>query len=71
MNADARALTLFGERQGAPLATDTPRLLAWREKMAARPAVSQVAGAMARWLAAAGRPVPAFLQAQGTPTRTP
>ena len=38
------------------------RLLAWRVRMTARPPVRQVAGAMGRWLAAAGRPVPPFLQ---------
>jgi glutathione S-transferase len=54
---------LFGERQGAPLLAETPRLLDWRDRMTARPAVAQVAGAMGRWLAAVGRPVPAFLQA--------
>lgn len=53
---------LFGERQGAPVTLATPRLLAWRERMTQRPAVRSVAGAMARWLAAAGRPVPAFLR---------
>jgi glutathione S-transferase len=53
---------LFGERQGAPLTNATPRLLAWRERMTHRPAVRAVAGAMGRWLASAGRPVPAFLQ---------
>ncbi|TWO68272.1 glutathione S-transferase family protein [Caenimonas sedimenti] len=53
---------LFGERQGAPLLAETPRLLAWRERMTARPAVRQVAGAMGRWLASVGRPVPAFLR---------
>jgi glutathione S-transferase len=53
---------LFGERQGAPLTADMPRLLAWRDRMSARPAVRQVAGAMGRWLASVGRPVPAFLQ---------
>lgn len=53
---------LFGERQGAPLTPDMPRLLAWRERMTARPAVRQVAGAMGRWLAGIGRPVPAFLR---------
>jgi glutathione S-transferase len=56
---------LFGERQGAPLTADMPRLLAWRERMGARPAVRQVAGAMGRWLASIGRPVPAFLRALG------
>jgi glutathione S-transferase len=53
---------LFGERQGAPLSVDTPRLLDWRERMTRRPAVREVAGAMGRWLAAAGRPVPTFLR---------
>ncbi|MCC2675558.1 MAG: glutathione S-transferase [Ramlibacter sp.] len=56
---------LFGERQGAPLTADMPRLLAWRERMGERPAVRQVAGAMGRWLASVGRPVPAFLRALG------
>jgi glutathione S-transferase len=54
---------LFGERQGAPLTAATPHLLAWRDRMSARPPVRQVAGAMARWLAAAGRPVPPFMAA--------
>jgi glutathione S-transferase len=54
---------LFGERQGAPVGTATPRLLAWRDRMSARSPVRQVAGAMARWLVAAGRPVPAFMAA--------
>lgn len=52
---------LFGERQGAPITAATPGLLAWRDRMSARPAVRRVAGAMARWLAAAGRPVPPFM----------
>jgi len=54
--------TLFGERQGAPLTADMPRLLDWRARMTKRPAVSSVAGAMGRWLASIGRPVPAFLR---------
>lgn len=53
---------LFGERQGAPVTAGTPRLLAWRDRMTARPAVRQVAGAMGDWLASVGRPVPAFLR---------
>jgi glutathione S-transferase len=53
---------LFGERQGAPLLAETPRLLDWRARMTRRPAVAQVAGAMGRWLASVGRPVPAFLR---------
>jgi glutathione S-transferase len=54
---------LFGERQGAPISDATPLLLAWRDRMSARPAVRSVAGAMAIWLLAAGRPVPAFMAA--------
>lgn len=53
---------LFGERMGAGMGPATPRLLAWRDRMTARPAVAQVAGAMADWLRARGRPAPAFLR---------
>jgi glutathione S-transferase len=52
----------FGERMSAPLRADTPRLLAWRERMAQRPSVRLVVAPMIRWLAANGRPVPAALQ---------
>jgi glutathione S-transferase len=52
---------LFGERQGAPITSATPRLLQWRTRMTRRPAVRAVVGAMASWLSAAGRPVPAFM----------
>ena len=54
--------TLFGERQGAPLTEEMPRLLAWRGRMTRRPAVAQVAGAMARYLGSIGRPVPLYLR---------
>jgi glutathione S-transferase len=53
---------LFGERQGAVLGHATPRLLDWRARMMKRTAVHPVVHAMARWLAAAGRPVPAFMR---------
>lgn len=53
---------LFGERQGATLTADTPRLLAWRDRMSRREPVRKVAGAMAAWLLAAGRPLPAFMR---------
>ena len=53
---------LFGERNGAPVTSATPHLLAWRERMSQRAAVRQVAGAMAKWLSSVGRPVPAFMQ---------
>ncbi|MDP3172299.1 MAG: glutathione S-transferase family protein [Polaromonas sp.] len=54
---------LFGARMGAPMGQGTPRLLAWRDRMSARPAVRQVAAAMGRYLLSVGRPLPAFLGA--------
>lgn len=53
---------LFGARKGAPITRETPNLLAWRERMTARPAVRKVAGAMAGYLAAIGSAAPDFLQ---------
>ncbi len=58
---------LFGERQSAPPTAATPHLLAWRERMTRRPPVRTVVAAMARWLQAAGRPVPAFMAAALVP----
>jgi glutathione S-transferase len=52
---------LFGERQGAPMTTATPALMEWRDRMTQRSAVRQVVSAMATWLKAANRPVPAFM----------
>jgi glutathione S-transferase len=52
---------LFGERQGAPVTFNTPKLLEWRDRMTRRPAVRPVVSAMAAWLKTAGRPVPAFM----------
>jgi glutathione S-transferase len=52
---------LFGARKGAPMTRETPNLLAWRERMTARPAVRTVAGAMAAYLVEIGRPIPDFL----------
>ncbi|MES2688640.1 MAG: glutathione S-transferase family protein [Pseudomonadota bacterium] len=54
---------LFGARMGAPMGSDTPRLLAWRERMSARPAVRHVAGAMGRYLLSQDRVLPEFLAA--------
>jgi glutathione S-transferase len=51
----------FGDRMGAPITTETPRLVAWRARMAARPAVRPVIGAMASYLRANGRRVPEWL----------
>jgi glutathione S-transferase len=52
---------LFAERKGAVMSAATPRLQEWRARMLGRPAVRQVAGTMAAWLASRGRPVPEFL----------
>lgn len=52
---------LFGERMGAPLGGACPGLRGWRQRMGERPAVHRVAGAMGRYLAAQGRPLPDFL----------
>ena len=54
---------LFGARMGAPMSESHPRLLAWRDRMSARPAVAQVAGAMGRYLLSQGRKLPPFLEA--------
>ena len=54
---------LFGERMGAVLGQETPRLLAWRERMTLRPAVMPVVTALARYLSSEGRPVPGWLDA--------
>lgn len=54
---------LFGARMGAPMDATHPRLLAWRERMSARPAVAKVAGAMGRYLLSQGRSLPPFLLA--------
>ena len=53
---------LFGERMGAPMGEAHPRLRQWRDRMSARPAVRQVANAMARYLVSQGRKLPAFME---------
>ena len=52
---------LFGARMGAPMTEAHPKLQAWRDRMSARPAVGQVAGAMGRYLLSQGRTLPPFL----------
>jgi glutathione S-transferase len=52
---------LFGTRMGAPMTQATPRLLAWRDRMTARPAVRGVVGPMVLFLFSLKRPLPAFL----------
>ena len=54
---------LFGERMGAVVGQGSPKLLAWRERTTARPAVLPVVGAMAGYLSSQGRPVPGWLAA--------
>jgi glutathione S-transferase len=56
---------LFGERMGAPIAAELPRLHAWRDRMSARPAVRQVTGAMGRYLLSIGRTLPPFMSKLG------
>jgi glutathione S-transferase len=52
---------VFAARMGAPMTEATPRLLAWRKRLSERPAIRQVAGAMARFLQSHKRPLPDFL----------
>jgi glutathione S-transferase len=52
---------LFGERMSAVLTGDTPRLLAWRDRMYARDAVRKGVEPLKRHLLSAGRPVPEFM----------
>jgi glutathione S-transferase len=54
---------LFGARMGAPMSDATPRLLRWRDRVSARPAVRQVVRPMAAYLVSQGRPLPGFLAA--------
>lgn len=52
---------LFGERMGTPMTDAHLNLQTWRERMGARPAVREVAGAMGRYLLSIGRKLPPFL----------
>lgn len=52
---------VFGERMSAPLTAETPRLLAWRDRMSARASVREVVIPMAKYLLSDGRPLPAFM----------
>lgn len=54
---------LFGERMGAVLGPETPKLLAWRERLTLRPSVMPVVAAMAGYLSSQRRPVPRWLAA--------
>jgi glutathione S-transferase len=57
---------LFGARWGADMTGETPRLLQWRQRMTARPAVLKVVGPMADYLRSQGLSVPAFLPSKAT-----
>ena len=52
---------LFGERMSAPMTGAHANLQRWRDRMSARPAVRQVAGAMGRYLLSQSRKLPPFL----------
>jgi glutathione S-transferase len=54
---------LFGARMGAPMTEATPRLLRWRDRVSARPAVREVVRPMAAYLVSQGRKLPDFLAA--------
>jgi len=50
----------FAARHTVPIGAAHPRLLAWRARVAVRPAVRTVIDAMAAYLRSLGRPVPEF-----------
>jgi glutathione S-transferase len=52
---------LFGARMGAPMTETTPKLLRWRDKVTARPAVQSVVSTMAAYLVSQCRPLPKFM----------
>ena len=47
---------VFADRKGAGMTEATPRLLAWRDRVGARPAVREVVGPMMRLPCLAGTP---------------
>ena len=54
---------VYGERLGAPLTADTPKLAEWRDAMTRRPSVLPVMQRLVAYLYANNRLVPAFLKA--------
>lgn len=54
---------VYGERLGAPLTTETPKLAAWRDAMARRSSVLPVMQRLVAYLYANNRFVPEFLKA--------
>jgi glutathione S-transferase len=53
---------LFSARLGAPMMPATPRLLAWRDRLTARPAVNQLVMQFAGTLARLKLPIPDFIE---------
>jgi len=53
---------LFAARKGAPMTGATPRLLDWRRRVAARPAVQPTLVLMTQTLTRHGLPVPQFMR---------
>ena len=53
---------IFADRKGARMTAATPRLLAWRDRVGARPAVRAVVDPMMRFLVGEGREVASFWQ---------
>jgi glutathione S-transferase len=53
---------LFAARLGAPMGEGSSRLLAWRSRVARRPAVRQIVRQLVDTLIRQGRPVPPFMQ---------
>jgi glutathione S-transferase len=51
----------YGERKGAIMNDATPRLLEWRKRVLARPAVKTVIGRMGAWLKSEGRDAPDYI----------
>jgi len=52
---------LFAARLGAPMGDATSRLVAWRARVARRPAVLPIVRQFEQTLAGMGRPIPAFM----------
>jgi glutathione S-transferase len=52
---------VFATRMGAAMTAETPRLLAWRERVGARPSVRAVIAPMGAFLHTQGRPLPDFM----------
>ncbi len=52
---------LFAARKGAPMSAATPRLLDWRRRVAARPAVQPTLVMMIQTLTRQGRSIPQFM----------